>query len=160
MNNLCPTAVNTLRLCLYRSVKDEKPRVTASIIRIGKIGAFVDNAHAGGMFVGVKVATGEMGKYAIDQYGNKQNVWNGIDFSQSTFVVPYWKDIIAFAEYVGTKIHHHRLIALDIALNEEGKPILIEYNIDGFSFWLFMYTEQEVFGKYTDEVIEYCKCLK
>lgn len=160
MNNFCPTSVNTIRLCLYRSVKDEKPRVTASIIRIGKIGAFVDNAHAGGMFVGVNVATGEMGKYAIDQYGNKQNVWNDIDFSQGTFIVPHWKDVIAFAEYVGTKIHHHRLIALDIALNEEGKPILIEYNIYGFSFWLFMLTEQEVFGKYTDEVIEYCKGLK
>ena len=160
MNKLCPTSVNTIRLCLYRSVKDENPRVTASIIRIGKKGAYVDNAHAGGMFVGVNVSTGELGKFVMDQYGYKKNVWNDIDFSQCTFVVPCWKDVISFAEYVGTRIHHHRLIALDIALNKDGKPILIEYNIRIFSYWLFMYTNQEVFGEYTDEIIEYCKRLK
>ncbi len=157
MNKLCPTSVNTIRLCLYRSVKDEKSRVTASIIRIGKHGSFVDNAHAGGMFIGVNVETGEMGKFVIDQYGNKENIWNGVDFSKNSFVVPHWKDVVAFAEYVGARIHHHRLVALDIALDKEGKPILIEYNINGFSYWLFMYTNQEVFGRYTDEVIEYCK---
>lgn len=157
MNKLCPTSVNTIRLCLYRSVKDEKSRITASIIRIGKNGSFVDNVHAGGMFIGVNVETGEMGKFVIDQYGNKENIWNGVDFSKSSFVVPHWKDVVAFAEYVGSRIHHHRLVALDIALDKDGKPILIEYNINGFGYWVFMYTNQEVFGRYTDEVIEYCK---
>lgn len=160
MNKLCPTSVNTIRLCLYRSVKNEKPKVTASIIRIGKNGAFVDNACAGGMFIGVNVATGEMGKFVIDHFGNKKNVWNNIDFSQNTFIVPNWQEVIAFAEYVGNRIHHHRLIALDIALNKDGKPILIEYNIDWFSFWLYEYTNQEVFGEYLDEIIDYCKKKK
>ena len=157
MKMLCSTSVNTMRLCLYRSVSNEEPIVTASIIRIGKDGSFVDNAHAGGMFIGVDVSTGEMGKYVIDQYGNKQETWNGIDYSKNTYIVPNWNDVISFAKYIGTRIHHHRLIALDIALDENGKPILIEYNINGFSFWLFMYTNQEVFGKYTDEVIDYCR---
>lgn len=160
MNKFCPTSVNTIRLCLYRSVKDEKPRVTASVIRIGKDGAFIDNACAGGMFIGVNVATGEMGKYVMDKYGNKENVWNNIDFSQNSFVVPHWKEVIAFAEYVGTRILHHRLIALDIALNKDGKPILIEFNIEWFGFWVYEYTSQEVFGEYTDEIIEYCKNKK
>ena len=160
MNKLCPTAVNTIRLCLYRSVKDEKPRVTASIIRIGKNGAVVDNANAGGMFIGVNVKTGEMGKYVMDKFGNKKNVWNNIDFSQNSFIVPYWNDVIAFAEFIGDRIRHHRLIALDISLNKDGKPILIEFNIEWFSFWLYMYTNQEVFGDYTDEIIEYCKKTK
>lgn len=160
MNKFCPTAVNTIRLCLYRSVKDEKPRVTASIMRIGRNGSVVDNATGGGKFVGVNVATGEMGKVVLDHQGNKENVWNGVDFSQNTFIIPYWKDVIAFAECVGTRIPHHRLIALDIALNKDGKPILIEFNIEWFTFWLYEYTNQEVFGEYTDEIIEYCKKMK
>ena len=160
MENLCPTSVNTIRLCLYRSVKDEKPKVTASIVRIGKNGAFVDNACAGGMFIGVNVATGEMGKFVINRLGNKESVWNDIDFSQNTFVVPNWKEVVAFAEYVGTRIPHHRLIALDIALTREGKPILIEFNIEWFSFWLYEYTNQEALGEYTDEIIDYCKNKK
>lgn len=160
MNMLCPTAVNTIRLCLYRSVIDEKPRVTASIVRIGKNGTIIDNAQGGGMFTGVNLETGELGKCVMDKYGTKENVWNDIDFSQNSFVVPNWKEVIAFAEYVGTKIPHHRLIALDIALKKDGKPILIEFNIEWFSFWFYMYTNQEVFGEYTDEIIEYCKKMK
>jgi len=157
MKKLCPTSVNTIRLCLYRSVSNEEPVVTSSIIRIGKNGSIVDNAHAGGMIIGVNVATGEMGKFVIDQYGNKQNTWNGIDYSKNTFIVPFWNSIIAFAKYIGTRVHHHRLIALDVTIDDGGKPVLIEYNINSFGYWLFMYTNQEVFGEYTDEIIDYCK---
>lgn len=157
MSNLCLTSVNTIRLCLYRSVKDEKSHVTASVVRIGKDGSFLDNAHAGGVFTGVDVATGKMEKFVIDQYGNKKDLWNGVDFSNSNFIIPNWEQIIAFAKYIGSRIHHHRLIALDIAINQGGKPILLEYNIDYFSYWFYMYTNQIVFGKYTDEIIEYCR---
>ena len=156
MSNLCSSSVNTIRLCLYRSVKDEESHVTASIIRIGKEGAFVDNAHAGGTFVGVDLSTGMLGKYVMDQYGNKKTIWNQIDFSTITLYVPFWHDVISFARFVGTRIPHHRLIALDVALESSGNPILIEYNIDSFGYWLFMLTGQEVFGGYTDEIIDYC----
>ena len=157
MNKLCPTSVNTMRLCLYRSVTSEEPVVTAGVIRIGKNGSFVDNVHSGGMRIGVDVSSGELGKYVVDQYGNKQDTWNGIDFSKSIYFVPNWNDVISFAKYVGTRIHHHRLIALDIALKENGIPILIEYNLSGFSYSPYMVTNQEVFGKYTDEIIDYCR---
>lgn len=156
MSKLCPTSVNTIRLCLYRSVKDEKCHVTSSVIRIGKNGSFLDNAHAGGMFVGVNLQTGELGKYVTDQCGSKRNIWNSIDFASNTYHVPFWDNIISFAVFVGRKIPHHRLIALDIALRYDGNPILIEYNINSFSYWLFMLTGQEVFGEYTDEIIQYC----
>jgi len=160
MNMLCSTAVNTIRLCVYRSVKDEKPRVTASLIRIGKNGSVVDNVTGGGMFVGVNVATGEVGKVVLDHWGNKKNIWNDLDFSQNSFIVPHWKEVIAFAEYVGTRVPHHRLLALDVSLKKDGKPILIEFNIEWFCFSLYMFTGQEVFGEYTDEIIEYCKNKK
>lgn len=160
MKLFCPTANNTIRLFLYRSVKDEKPRVTASVIRIGKGGACVDNACSSGMFIGVDVTTGEMGEYVVDQYGNKKNVWNNIDFSQNSFTVPHWKEVIAFAKYVCSRIHHHRLIVLDVSLNKEGKPFLMEHYLDWFGYWLYEYTNQEVFGEYTDEIIEYCKKMK
>ncbi len=157
MSKFCLSSVNTIRLCLYRSVKDETCIVTAGIVRIGRNGSFVDNAHAGGMFIGVDVTTGVMGKFVIDQYGNKKDLWNGVDFSKNTFVVPFWSDVLTLAEHVGCKLHHHRLIALDIALDQMGKPVLFEYNIGTMSYWLFMYTNQTAFAKYTDEVIDYCK---
>ncbi len=160
MDSLCSTSVNTIRLCLYRSVINNEPIVTASLIRIGKKGSFVDNALSGGVLIGVDLATGELGKFVVDQYGNKQNTWNNVDFSNNTFVVPNWDKVIDFAKYIGGRILHHRLIALDIALKEDGNPIMIEYNINAFGYWAFMLVNQEVLGKYTDEVIDYCKMMK
>lgn len=155
MSKLCSTSVNTIRISLYRSVKNEISHVTAAIVRIGREGSILDNAHAGGRFVSVDLKTGELGKYVMDQYGNKTIIWNDVDFS-STYIIPFWQDIISFAEFVGTKIPHHRFIGLDIALRQNNKPILIEYNIDSFGYWAFMMTGQEVFGEFTDEIIEYC----
>lgn len=156
MRRLCRTAVNTMRLCVYRSPIDETPRVTASILRVGRDGSIVDNGHAGGKFTSINLKTGELGKYVIDQYGNKSESWNGINYSKETFRIPHWEKVVAFAEMVGQKIIHHRMLALDIALTKELEPILIEYNIDQFSYWLFQYSGQTVFGGYTDEVIDYC----
>lgn len=160
MNMLCPTSVNTLRLCVYNSVVDNKPHLTAAIVRIGRNGSYLDNAHAGGVFVGIDINTGKLGTQAFDQYGNIEKSWNGVDFENQDYIVPQWEQIRLFAEFVGSRIHHHRLIALDVALDNNCQPILIEYNIEEFSYWLFMYTNQNVFDTFTDEVIEYCKAVK
>ena len=149
-------SVNTIRIATYKSVKDESVHVLAAIIRIGKNGQYVDNAHAGGMFVGVDVKTGQLGEYACDQYGHKEKIWNGIDFSKEKIQIPNWEKVISFSQYVGKKVIHHRLLAMDISVNEEGNPVLIEYNLGGFSYWLFEFTNQKPLGDFTDEIIEFC----
>lgn len=60
-----------------------------------------------------------------------------------------------FAKEVADKVLHHRLLALDIMLDEQGNPKLIEVNVGGFSAWLFQYTNGSAFGQYTDEVISF-----
>lgn len=151
------SSLNSIRIATYRSVIDERPHVLSAIIRIGKKGSNVDNAHAGGRYVGVDVKSGELGKYACDQYGNKSTVWNEVDFSANVFMIPNWNEVVQFAEEVSRKVYHHRLLALDLTVDKEGKPLLIEYNIGGFSYWLFEFTNQKPLGNYTDEIIDYCK---
>lgn len=48
INHFNKTSVNTLRLAVYRSVKDNQCHVLGAIMRIGAIGSVVDNAHMGG----------------------------------------------------------------------------------------------------------------
>ncbi len=157
MNRLNPTSVNTLRILLYRSIKDNRPILRGSLVRIGRKGSYLDNAHAGGRFVGIDPESGKLGKFSLDQYGKKSNIWNDIDFSEENLTIPNWDQVKNFVEYIGSRILHHRLIQLDIAIKNDGTPILIEYNIGACSFWLFMYVGQSVFGEYTDEVIEYAR---
>ncbi|MBR3453776.1 MAG: hexapeptide transferase [Bacteroidaceae bacterium] len=159
MSQFCASSVNTIRLCVYRSVKDNQLIVTGGFFRIGKEGAVVDNAGSGGAFIGLDITTGKFANYLIEPHFNKLSEWNGIDFSHNTFVMPYWDKVIEFAKFVGSRILHHRLIALDIAIDPNGKPILIEFNVEFFGYFAYMLSNQEVFGKYTDEVIDYCKMM-
>ena len=151
-----PTSVNTLRLLTYRSVKDERVRVVAGILRIGRNGEVCDNAHMGGRIININLRTGVLGKYTCDQYGTRSDTWNGINFQSGQFAVPAWEKAAAFAEYVSGKIRHCRLIQLDVTIDKAGIPKLIEFNVSGCGFWLYMFCGQRVFGDYTDEVIEYC----
>lgn len=151
-----PTSVNTLRLLTYRSVRDERVYVVAGILRIGRSGEVCDNAHMGGRIVGIDLRTGVLGNYACDQYGNRSDTWNGVDFRTGRYVVPRWKEALEFAEYVSGRVRHHRLIQLDVTIDKDGNPRLIEFNVGGCGFWLYMFCGQKCLGDYTDEIIEWC----
>ena len=155
INQFNPTSVNTLRLSLYRSVKDDVCHVTGAILRIGGKDSVVDNAHAGGCFVGIH-EDGSFGHKVFDQYGRSRTMFNNIDFT-ADYKYPNWENVIMFAKSVGKYIPHHRLIALDIVLDKESSPHLIEFNIIGYSPWLFQYTAAPAFGRYTSEILDYCK---
>lgn len=156
-----PTSVNTLRICTYRSVNDESVTVTGALIRIGKSGEVVDNAHAGGCFVGIDLESGNLLHYACDQYGNKYETWNGVSFSEN-HIIPHWNKVKEFAEKIASYNKHSRLLALDLTVDKLGIPRVIEINIDGFSYWLFQFCGQDVFNGEVQSVIDYCnkKLLK
>lgn len=125
-------------------------------MRIGGKGSFVDNAHAGGVFIGVS-QDGTLGKFAADQYGNRYPSFNGCDFEHDTYRIPNFDQVLDFARTVGNHVIHHRLIAQDIALTATGKPQLVEFNATAFSSWLFQFTIAPAYGNFTDEIIDYCK---
>ena len=150
------TSVNTLRVLVYRSPIDNKSRVLNTIMRIGKKGSHIDNAHAGGLFIGIS-PEGKVGNFLCDQYGNKYGTFNDLNFIDNDYVIPYFDKVKELAEYVGDSIVHLRLFALDVMIDKNGKPRLIEFNIYALSTWLFQFTTSNAFGEYTDEIIEYCK---
>ena len=155
MSYFNPSSVNTLRLSLYKSVKTDKCHITSAIIRIGKNGSLIDNAHAGGGYVGIKL-DGTLCNKVLNQYGETIANFNGIDFTKS-HKIPNWDNVISFAKYIGSCIPHHRLLALDIMIDSLGQPRLIEFNCEAYSMWLFQFTTGAAFGEYTNEIIEYCK---
>ena len=155
-----PTSVNTFRIAAYRSFVDERVHLTAAVLRIGSAGAWVDNALAGGRYVRVDMATGVLGATTFTHLGQPSAVWNDIDFSKVDYVVPGWEAVCRLAVHVGEQLPHARLAALDIALRQDGSPVLIEYNIGGFSPYFYHFTGQTIFGAYTAEVVDFCASLR
>ena len=158
MSHLCSSSVNTIRVNTYRSVKDEKVYILSAAVRIGHAGSIVDNLHQGGGLVGVDVETGAMRHEVLDQYGNRTSMLNGIDFAKENFIIPNWEEIKLFCKDIAFRNAHCRLIALDIAIREDGKPVLIEWNVTpySFSYWIPMMTGVTPLGDKTEEIIEYC----
>lgn len=155
ISQFCSTSVNTMRLCTYRSVTDESILMFAAALRIGHEGSVVDNLHAGGGFVRIDVETGKLGHELYDQYGNVSKSINGVDMGKD-FWIPEWKSIYEYGISIAKQNHHMRLLALDVALDANNNPRLIEYNCVEFAFWIPMFMGQKVFGDRFDEVLSYC----
>ena len=149
------SSINTIRLTLYKSVKNNESHITSAIMRIGNKGSVVDNAHAGGRYVGIHL-DGTLGKVTLDQWGGKQSKFNDINF-ENEHKIPNWNRIIEFSKSLGQYIPQCKLIALDIMVAKDGEPRLIEYNVSAYSSWLFQFSIGAALGEYTDEIIEYCK---
>jgi hypothetical protein len=156
LSQFCPTSINTLRIYVYKSVVDDEIHLLNSVMRIGKNGSVVDNAHAGGVMVAIDEETGVMDKNAIDANYNKYDEWNGISFKDNEYIVPDWDKITTFAKRVASKNVRCHLFALDITIDKDGNPILIESNIKNYAYWMAMVAGKSTFGRFTDEIIDYC----
>lgn len=153
MQRFCHSAVSTVRVVVYRSVVDNQPHVTAAVLRVGQEGTVVDNIVAGGRFLRVDINNGSITGPFISRFGSRSDVWNGLDITSQHYKVPCWDSVLQLSQHVANNMGPHHLIALDITVDDKEKPMLIEYNIGGFTTYLFHFTGQTVFGPYTDEVI-------
>lgn len=146
------SSVNTIRIATYRD-SSGMVRLLGAGMRFGAVGADLDNAHCGGVFCGIS-QDGVLQTYVCDWLGRKQVVFNDIDFSRATYVIPNWNDVQQFAVKVSEQVVHHDLVALDIYLDKVDAPKLIEINVGGFGSWFFQFAGFPTFGKYTDEIVE------
>lgn len=146
---LCPTAANTMRMVVYRSVVDNIPHLTSAYFRFGGPGAVVDNCHAGGRYVGVDLADGRLHDTSYDDHGF------GAPFPDAGQCIPSWDKAVELSLHVARCIPHHHLFALDMAIDKNGKPMVLEYNIGGFSAHAGYFCGQTVFGPYIGEVMEW-----
>lgn len=152
-----PSSVNTLRISTYKSVRDDKIHILSGVIRMGSKGAEVDNSHAGGRMVRFD-KTGVLANYCVDQYAQRYPKHNDIDFSDGTVrQIPEYEKIVRFAKDVADRLKLFRLLQLDIAIDENNNPLLIEFNCSGYSERIAQRTGTPAFGKWTDEIVEYVK---
>lgn len=151
------SSVNTFRVHVYCSPVTGQADVAAICMRVGAKGNWFDNIHSGGFCVKVDLETGKIGSLASDWKGDRTENTNGIDLERTEFFVPNFPELKKFAIEMGKKVLHHHSLAMDIMMDIEGNFKLIEVNIGTFDANMFMATGTTAFGKYTDEVIEYCR---
>jgi hypothetical protein len=125
---LAPNAVSTVRFVTYEDAQGEPQALRASL-RLPAGDAIVDNAHAGGMFAAIDLATGRLGKAirrrpdGLLEPSEELNARPG--FAET--LVDIWPAVLALALAAQRAAAPVPFLGWDIALSAEG-PRLLEGN--------------------------------
>lgn len=152
-----PQCINTIRV-LSLNIND-KCDILSSFVRMGGLGSIVDNLHSSkgtGVLVGLK-QDGTFHSFGIDKNYNKvMQAPTGIAFEG--LKLEHYQEVKEFVQHWHQKsFPFANLIGWDIIINEEGKPIVIEVNLDSADIAAHQIFNGPIFGDRTEEVLDYMK---
>ena len=151
-------SVNTFRVITYRWKNDIL--FTPVIMRIGRGGGFVDNAHAGGVFIAVS-DEGRLHKQAFtgsreifERHPDSQIVFDG-------YLIPPFPKVLAAAKHLHELIPQIGVVNWDFTIDEAGEPVLIEVNILNGGYWMPQIAHGKgLFGENTAEVLRWLQLME
>lgn len=153
-----PKSVNTVRIYTYRSVNDEQVYVLHALLRIGKPDSITDNQASGGVSVYIN-DNGKLNSYAVNKMGYRFQEYGGIKLSRVE-KVPRFNELITLAKQIAQKEYYSRLLGFDFTIDQNDRIIVIEVNNLNNEINFYQMNHGPLFGKFTDEIINYCKNSK
>lgn len=153
LKKLHPESINTFRVMTY--IWNGKIYHCPVILRIGQGKANVDNAHAGGMFIGIR-DDGQLCNTAFTEFQIRytKHPDSGIVFSE--YKISDVKKVIENAKKLHSKIPQLGIISWDFTFGKNGEVILIESNIRNGSIWLAQIAHGcGIFGENTANILQY-----
>jgi len=147
---LNPTSLNTCRVYTYLPVDTTEHVILGAAVRFGGKGAYRDNACTGGGFCKVH----EDGR--IDDRICQYRFLGRRSLKEEKGIVDL--KFPSFEKVIGTCLKMHRqlpymdLVGWDIAVNEEGEPVLIELNQYPDCEFIQLFNGP-MFGEYTDDLL-------
>ncbi len=151
MGKLNSTSLNTCRLYTYRRVGTGEYMLLGAAVRFGGKGAYRDNACTGGGFC--KINDDGSVNDAIHNY--RRFGWGSLKTEKGLegLCIPNYDKILNTVLRLHKTIPYMDLIGWDIAVDEEGEPVLIELNQYPDCEFIQIFNGP-MFGKYTDELLE------
>lgn len=147
MAALNPTSVNTMRILSYRSGMEVL--IIYSVVRIGRSGSVVDNQCKGGISTTID-QNGKLGKSAFGGYSKDNIIMTDSGITLDGYQLPSYDRAIEMVKRLHLKLPFFNIVGWDIAVQEDGEPVLIEFNTNpGLSQSAF----GSGMGEYTERII-------
>ncbi len=148
--------LNTVRVCVYRSVTTDVTHFLHAALRVGRAGK-IDNLKQGGLVRLIR-GDGTLNQFALDIYGAKftEHPDSGMDLTVPE-AIPRYAHLKQVAVDVAERMPMIRLASFDFAFDAEERWRPIEINLVDQTIRFAQYAGQPFFGPFTEEVIEYCK---
>lgn len=147
MAALNPSSLNTLRVLSYRSGMEVL--IIYSVVRIGRLNQVIDNQSAGGLSTTIS-PEGRLGKFSFGKVGSDNIEKTDTGIQLEGYQIPSFDKAIEFVKRLHFRLPFYNIIGWDVAIEENGEPILIEFNTKpGLSQSAF----GSGMGEYTDRII-------
>jgi len=134
LKKINPSSLNTLRFFTYFE-PGNMPQMKFSILKFSMGKEKVDNTSAGGGYIRIH-ENGQLDEFYYDIYGMKRDRVHpitGIKFDE--IKVPSYNEALAKCKLAHLKFPYIRFIGWDVAIDEDKKPQLIEWNGDDPGLW-------------------------
>ena len=151
MNRLNDTSINTCRLYTYRRVDNGEYVLLGAAVRFGGGGSFRDNACTGGGFCKIYddgSVCDKVFKYRRFGYLSLSDIKGLVNFK-----IPHYANVLSSCISMHKSLPYMDLIGWDIAIGQDGEPILIELN-QYPDCELIQIFNGPMFGEYTDSLME------
>jgi hypothetical protein len=152
------SSLNTVRLMVYRSVKNNEVHTLGAVLRFGKPGSLVDNQAAGGLTCGID-ADGKAGTYVCNKYGKVKGCIDQFSALLGS-EVPAYPSMQLIAKKIAKQYPYHRLLGFDFAVDKDGNVKLLEINCKNIEINFIQMNVGPLFGEFTEEVLHYTSAHK
>jgi|SRR5690554_12087 hypothetical protein len=133
VRKLHPESLNTFRIVTY--ILENQVYHFPVIMRIGRGNAILDNAHQGGIFIGVE-DDGQLKNCGFTEFQERFYEHPDSKIKFDGYQVPEIKQCIDAAHEMQSKLPQTKLISFDFIADETGTPVLIEMNLNYQTIWL------------------------
>ena len=158
VKTLYPNSVNTFRIITYRW--NDEIKHCPVIMRIGKGGNYLDNAHAGGIFIAVD-DDGKLHSTAFTEFREAFTFHPDTNVLFDGYKIQHLDEVIVAAKKMHGVLAQMGMVNWDFTIDENGEPILIEANTKGGSVWLVeMAHGCGAFGEDTRDILKYICLMK
>lgn len=149
-------SINTIRVMsfLYKG----HVHILSSILRFGETGSRLDNLCSGGTTIGIS-KDGYLSDHGFKFNGKVGNGYLKSDdifkkhpeLKNDKFI--FYNEIVDIVKKQHSYMSHFKLISWDIAIDIEGKPCIIECNLDFPEFVSHQLFNGPIFGDLTEDVL-------
>ena len=155
VKRLHPESLNTFRIVTY--ILNGKVYHFPVIMRIGRGKANVDNAHQGGIFIGVE-DDGSLKECGFTEFQDRFFEHPDTKIRFDGYCVPEVKQCILAAHEMQAKLPQTKLMSFDFVADENGMPVLIEINLQYQTIWMSQMAHGKgAFGENTAEILNFIR---
>lgn len=150
LNQINSSSINTVRVVSF--LYHGKVQILSFFLRVGNIGVTVDNLSSGGISINID----RYGHFFSSGYDDKGNEYlqhpSGYVFEGKS--MPAFDKIMACVKQLHPRFPYFGLIGWDIAVNENGEPVIIEFNLIDTCIHASQLANGPFFQEFTDEVLD------